>query len=243
MRGAPARHTRFIRSSARHSLPARNGSVPPGAARCVSIESRLQGVTAMTRLLRIGRIAHGCAIAALSSLLVACGRRHGSRSSERRASAWRPAVTATSPAASTPAVTGVDTTGTVSATFSAPMTASTLTTTSFTLACPAATPVTGTVTYDAPSKTATLTPAAALPAATLCTATITTAATDSTGIPLAANFAWNFMTAASTDVTRPTVTRHAYRRTPPSPSRPTRASPPASVKTWRRRRSTPPASR
>ena len=159
----------------------------------------------MTRLLRFSRIAHGCALAALSTLLAAC---HGGMDPILGAPSvgMAPSVTATSPAASTPAVTGVATTGDVSATFSKPMLASTLTATSFTLACPAATPVTAAVTYDAPSMTATLTPAAAMPADTLCTATITTAATDSTGIALAANFAWTFMTAASADVTRPTVT-------------------------------------
>jgi hypothetical protein len=99
----------------------------------------------------------------------------------------RPTITATSPAASSPVVTGVATTRDVRATFSRPMTLSTLTS-SFTLACPAGTPVAAAVTYDDSSRTAILTPAAAMPANTLCQATITTAATDSTGIALAANF-------------------------------------------------------
>ena len=116
-----------------------------------------------------------------------------------------PTVTATAPAASSPAVTGVATSTDVSATFSKPMTASTVNA-AFTLACPAATPVAATVNYDAASQTATLTPAAALPASATCQATISTAANDTTGIALAAPFVWTFSTSASTDVTRPTVT-------------------------------------
>ncbi len=115
----------------------------------------------------------------------------------------RPTVSSTSPAASTPAVTGVATSTDVSATFSQPMTAATVTS-SFSLACPAA--VTATVSYDAPSKTATLTPASALPAGATCQATIAATATGTSGIALVAPFTWTFVTAASADVTRPTVT-------------------------------------
>ena len=117
----------------------------------------------------------------------------------------RPTVTSTSPAASSPAITGVATSTDVSATFSEPMTAATLTS-GFTLACPAAAAVTASVNYDAASRTATLTPASALPANAVCEASISTAATDTRGIALAAAFSWTFNTAASADVTRPTVT-------------------------------------
>lgn len=116
-----------------------------------------------------------------------------------------PTVTATSPVASTPAVTGVATTSRVSATFSKPMAPATLTPTSFTLACPAATPVTATVGYDVVTRVATLTPSAALPPNTVCAATITTAVQDSTGLALASNFVWTFTTAGLADTTRPTV--------------------------------------
>ena len=71
-----------------------------------------------------------------------------------------PTVTATSPVAATPATTGVATGSVVTATFSKAMAASTLTS-SFTLACPDGTNVTGSVTYDAASLTATFTPAQA----------------------------------------------------------------------------------
>ena len=114
----------------------------------------------------------------------------------------RPTVSTTSPAASSPAVTGVATSTDVSATFSEPMNAATVSS-SFSLACPAS--VTATVSYDAPSMTATLTPASALPAGATCQATIAATATNSSGIALAAPFTWTFITAASADVTRPTV--------------------------------------
>ena len=114
----------------------------------------------------------------------------------------QPTVSSTSPAASSPAVTGVATSTDVSATFSQPMTAATVTS-SFSLACAGA--VTATVSYDATSQTATLTPASALPAGATCQATIAATATAASGIALAAPFTWTFVTAASADVTRPTV--------------------------------------
>lgn len=116
-----------------------------------------------------------------------------------------PTVSSTSPAASSPAITGVATTTDVSATFDQSMNAAAVTS-SFTLACPASAPITAAVTYDDASRTATLTPAAALPVATVCQATISTAATSAAGVALAAPFTWTFATAASADATRPTVT-------------------------------------
>ncbi len=117
-----------------------------------------------------------------------------------------PLVSVTSPAARSPVVTGVATNSRVFATFSRPMAGATLTAASFTLACPAGTPVTATVTYDAATRVATLTPSAPLPAGTLCVATVTTAAQDTQGFALAANFAWSFMTGAGPDAIAPTVT-------------------------------------
>jgi hypothetical protein len=88
---------------------------------------------------------------------------------------------------------------TVSATFSEPMEASTLNTTTFTLAGPGTTAVTGTVSFA--GSTATFTPTAALATGTLYTATITTGATDPTGNALAANYVWTFTTAGAPSVT------------------------------------------
>jgi len=116
-----------------------------------------------------------------------------------------PTVVSTIPAATEPAVTDVATTATVQATFSKPMSAPSLTPTSFTLACPAGAAVNAAVSYDAATLTATLTPTAALPAGTVCVATVTTAALDTAGLALAANFSWRFRTAALADATRPTV--------------------------------------
>jgi hypothetical protein len=156
--------------------------------------------TAMTHLSRPLRSTGGWTAAAIALLLAACGSGMDPILGAPGVGS-RPTVTATSPAA---AASGVATSTDVSATFSKPMDAATLAT-GFTLACPAAAPVTAVVSYDAASQTATLTPAAALPAATTCQATVAVAATDSTGIALAAPFVWTFDTAASTDVTRPTV--------------------------------------
>lgn len=116
-----------------------------------------------------------------------------------------PTVVSTVPAATEPPVTDVATTAAVRATFSKPMSAASLTPTSFTLACPAGAPVNAAVSYDAATLTAILTPAAALPAGTVCVATVTTAALDTAGLALAANFSWRFRTAALADATRPTV--------------------------------------
>jgi hypothetical protein len=116
-----------------------------------------------------------------------------------------PTVTAVTPANTTPPTVEVPITTTLTATFSKVMTASTINSTSFSLACPSGVPVPATVTYDAPSKTATLTPTLALPANTLCVATLTTGVQDSMGIALAANYVWSFMTMVLPDTTRPTV--------------------------------------
>ena len=116
-----------------------------------------------------------------------------------------PTVIATSPIASTPAVTGVSANGPITATFSKPMASTTISAANFSLACPAGAPVAATLTYDDTTRTATLTPSAALPLGTTCIATITTAVQDSTGIALANNFVWSFTTSLLPDTTSPTV--------------------------------------
>ncbi len=119
-----------------------------------------------------------------------------------------PSVIATTPVASSPAVTGVSTNARVTATFSQPMLASSINATSFTLACPAAAPVAATVSFNATTQVATLTPTSALPPTTACVATIGSAVQDSAGIALGSAFVWSFVTgaAAPLDTTRPTVT-------------------------------------
>ena len=159
----------------------------------------------MTHVSRIFRSPGRWTAALVTLLLAACGSGGMDPILGAPGVGTQPTVASTSPAASSPALTGIATSTDVTATFSKPMAASTVIS-SFTLACPAAAPVTATVTYDVASMTATLTPAAALPANTVCQATISTAATDTSGIALAAPFTWSFSTAASSDVTRPTVT-------------------------------------
>lgn len=118
-----------------------------------------------------------------------------------------PAITASVPADTEPALTDVATSSLVSVTFSQPMLASTITPASFSVACPAGTPVTAGVAYDDATRVATLTPAAALPTDTLCVATVSTAVQDVNGIPLANAYVWDFRItpALAADTTRPTV--------------------------------------
>jgi len=93
------------------------------------------------------------------------------------------------------------------AAFSKAMNPATLTGASFTLGCPAATPVSGIVSYQATGNVVTLNlpSTTTLPASTVCTATVTTAAKDTKGIALASNFVWTFTPGAVPDTTPHTV--------------------------------------
>jgi Ice-binding-like/Bacterial Ig-like domain len=79
----------------------------------------------------------------------------------------------------------------VTATFSLPMNPTSINGSTFILTGPGTTVVTGTVSYDPSSTTATFTPSSAL-GPTPYTAMITTGATDEYGIALASNFVWTF---------------------------------------------------
>lgn len=85
----------------------------------------------------------------------------------------------------------------ITATFSEAMTASTVTATTFTVTGPGATPVPGTVAYNASTDMASFTPTSALAANTAYSATITTGAKDLAGNAIATNHAWNFSTSAT----------------------------------------------
>jgi len=100
------------------------------------------------------------------------------------------------------AATTASTTTKASVTFSEAMNVSTINASSFTLK-QGSTAVAGTVSYS--GLTASFIPAAALTASTVYTATITSAVTDAAGNALAANYTWNFTTAAVADVTPPVV--------------------------------------
>jgi hypothetical protein len=104
-----------------------------------------------------------------------------------------PTVTSTSPASG---ATGAGVSAPITATFSTAMDGTTITTTSFTLKKPDGTTVPATVSYDASSLTATLTPSAALASSTTYTATLTTAVKSSSGTALANPYTWSFTTAA-----------------------------------------------
>ncbi len=90
------------------------------------------------------------------------------------------------------------------ATFNKPMDADTLTNTTFLLTGPSGA-VSGVVSYDAATKTASFTPDAALSAFSIYTATLTTGVQDAYGAPLAAPYVWNFTTGAA-DVIPPAIT-------------------------------------
>ena len=120
----------------------------------------------------------------------------------------RPRVTITSPVTTNSGpTTGVPTNMAITAIFTEDMAPATITTASFTLTGPGATPVAARavspVTYIVGSRTANFWPAAELTAGTTYTATITTAATDLAGnqlagnqapLPAASSYVWTFTT-------------------------------------------------
>lgn len=89
----------------------------------------------------------------------------------------------------------------ISATFSEDMSPASLTPASFSVSGG----VTGTVTYDAVSRTALFIPDADLAASTLFTVTLSTAVSDTAGITLAAPSVWSFTTGVGNDTTAPSV--------------------------------------
>lgn len=153
----------------------------------------------------------------LSTLAAGCGGNQG-KVLGTGVARLVPTVTAMAPANN---ATGVAfNTNMVTAAFSTAMNPATLTSASFTLECPAGTPIMGVVSYAAVGNIATLTlPAGTnLPPNTVCTATITTAAQSATGVALAANSVWTFTTGAVADTIRPTVTLTSPATTNPGPT-------------------------
>ncbi|MDP9037712.1 MAG: Ig-like domain-containing protein [Acidobacteriota bacterium] len=106
------------------------------------------------------------------------------------------------------AATGVATDQAVSATFSEAMNPLTITTGTFTLVGPGATAIPATVSYNALTFIATLTPTATLAANTTYTATVTTGATDLAGNPLAPGAVpnpWFFTTGSGPGILPPVL--------------------------------------
>ena len=119
-----------------------------------------------------------------------------------------PTVTASAPASG---ATAVATNSTVTTTFSEAMNTSTINGSTFVLRNAAGATIVATVSYNATTLTATLTPSAALAGSTTYTVTLTGGASgvkDLAGNALAVNRTWSFTTAA-VDTTPPTVTASA----------------------------------
>lgn len=153
----------------------------------------------------------------LSTLAAGCGGNQGKVLGTGVAQLV-PTVTAVAPANN---ATGVAfNTNMVTAAFSTAMNSATLTGASFTLECPAGTPIMGAVSYAAAGNIATLTlPAGTnLPPNTVCTATITTGAQSAAGVALAANSVWTFTTGGVVGTIRPTVTLTSPATTIPGPT-------------------------
>ena len=116
-----------------------------------------------------------------------------------------PTVTSVSP---TNNATGVSTGTTVSAIFNEAMDASTINSSTIELRNPSNALITATVSYNAGTNTATLTPSAALANSTVYTAKVKSGASgvkDAAGNPLASDYNWSFTTVAAADNTPPTV--------------------------------------
>jgi YVTN family beta-propeller protein len=103
-----------------------------------------------------------------------------------------PMVISTSPAAG---AIRVATGAIIQATFSKDMDTSTINTGTFTISGG----VSGTVTYNAVTRTASFSPSSSLAEFTTYTATITTGVKDTLGVNITANFAWSFTTTDTTD--------------------------------------------
>jgi len=144
--------------------------------------------------------------ATMTCLLVACGGSGGQDPILGTPNVVvAPRVVITMPAKLVPIASAVAVNTTLTAKFSRDMLASSLNSSSFKVACPSGTPITGIVTYDSASKTALLKHATNFPDGTTCEATITTAATDTAGIALAKNYVWRFTTNTTVDSVAPTV--------------------------------------
>ena len=111
-------------------------------------------------------------------------------------------VTSTDPADT---ATSVPLNSKVVANFSEAVDATTIDSLSFTVVGASEPALTGTVTTDANSNSATFTPGSNFTASTLYTATITTAATSVSGKSLAADYVWSFTSGTTTDLDAPTV--------------------------------------
>jgi len=131
-------------------------------------------------------------LAVLLAVTVGCG------SSNKNNGPTSPVLDTTAPTvSSTNPANGATGVAVITASFSEAMNASTLTTTTFVMTGPGATPVAGTVAYNASTHMASFAPTSSLASGTAYSATITTGAKDVAGNALAANKVWDFTTAAT----------------------------------------------
>lgn len=116
----------------------------------------------------------------------------------------QPKVTSTNPASG---ATNVPINQKITATFDEPMSSATITAAGTFTVTPTlgGAAVTGTVTYDAASRTAIFTPSANLAVSTEFTGTIMTTAQDAAGSALGTAYTWNFTTGTVANATQPTV--------------------------------------
>src|SRR3569832_383537 len=137
-----------------------------------------------------------------AALISGCGGSGGNNNAGGNAPAGTvPTVRSTNPG---DAATAVAINHKITATFSEPMDAATMTGTTFTV-LQGTSPVSGTVAYAAAADTVTFTPAANLAPSVPFTATLTTGVRDLSGNALAANKSWSFTTGATADTAAPTV--------------------------------------
>lgn len=135
----------------------------------------------------------------LVAFMAGCGGGDDSVLGSGAADATAPAVSTSAPAN---AATNVALNANVTATFSEPMDAASITTTTFTLT-QAGVPVAGAVSYS--GNVAVFNPTSNLVASTVYVATLTTGVRDIAGNALAAAKTWSFTTGTTTDATAPTV--------------------------------------
>jgi hypothetical protein len=127
-------------------------------------------------------------LAALLLVMAGCGKDSPTKPT---GDTLAPTVSSTNP------LNGATGVAVITASFSEPMNASTITTSTFSLSGPGATPVLGAVAYNASTGIARFTPSSALTASTVYAATITTGAKDVAGNGLANNHSWSFTTSAT----------------------------------------------
>src|SRR4051812_24161664 len=144
----------------------------------------------MTRLNKIGILV----VLMVAAFQIGCGDPDANIVANPGSPVTPPTITSMTPPAGSAGVCPNNTI--ITATFSKPMNAATINTSTFTVTS-AGGAVAGTVTYVAATQIATFTPSANLAFSTLYTATITTGAKDTFGNGLAANFTWTFTTAAT----------------------------------------------